>query len=292
METERSHLITDFEKREQKIMEFEENYVKNEKLLKELTEKCQNLEEKLKIYEEKSSQDEVIAAQLNELRSKIKQYETEIQELNETNARLRNALTNLQEENIKLEDELNSLKSDHTDINELKSKLKVLEETVITQQKEIVEKDKILKGKFIEEEGYKPESSLQKFIIGKIETIKEFNRLLNNVQFRIFLVVPKIDDLEQLNLPKDEKIDIRIATSFDLTNPAHQSLIKSFPNAEFRNYSGKDRWGLERDAEEICLVAESENKDFIGISSSDSKICELFSKLLTEAWLKGEKITP
>ncbi|NVM53038.1 MAG: hypothetical protein HWN66_05000 [Candidatus Helarchaeota archaeon] len=277
MNSGRTNTLTDFEEREKKIKDFEEDFKQKEKQLKELT-------QKLKGFEEKSSQDEVVTSQ-------IEQYEQKIKELDEMTSRLRNALGNLQEENIKLEDELNSIKSEHGDISELKSKLKVLDETVITQQKEIVEKDKILKGRATEEGGGLPEGTLQKIIVGKVETIKEFNRLLEDVKFRLFLIIPTVEDLDQLNLPKDSKVDTRVATAFDLSNAAHKGLISTYPHIEFRSYSKKDRWGIERDAEEICLVAESENKDYIGISSSDSKICELFLKLLTEAWLTATKIT-
>lgn len=290
MDAERTDIITDFEEKEKEILEFEAKFIKNEQLLKELTEKCQVLEQKLKMLEEKSSQDEVIAAQMNELRSQIAEYEQKAKEAEDMSERLRNALGNIQEENIKLEDELNSIKSDTGDIKELRSKLQVLEETVIAQQKELVEKDKILKGEFVTEEGSASVSALQRFIVGKVETINEFKRLIESTEIRLFIVVPTIEDLEQLDLHLDPKIGIRIATSLDPSNTAHKKIIETLPNAMFRNYSGKDRWGIERDAEEVCLIAESENKDYIGISSSDSKICELFSKLLTEAWLKGERV--
>lgn len=286
MNNEKSNEISAFEEREKKILEFEDVFTKNE----QLANKCQDLEQKLKALEEKSSQDEVVAAQLGELHSKIEEYEKTIQDLNGMSSNLRNALANVQEDNIKLEDELNSLKTEHGDVGELKSKLKTLEETVISQQKELIEKDKILKGEFIAEEGQTSDSALQRFIVGKVETIKEFNNLIEEVKFRLFLIVPTIEDLEQLNLEIDEKVDIRIATSFDHTNSSHKKIIETVPNAEFRNYKGKDRWGIECDGEEVVLVALSENKDYIGISSADSKICDLFSKLLTEAWLKGEKI--
>ncbi|MHA1130550.1 MAG: hypothetical protein ACTSQI_06350 [Candidatus Helarchaeota archaeon] len=282
--------ITSLEEKEKKILEFEENYTKTEQLLKEYTAKCQDLEEKLRILEEKSSKDEVVAAQLNELHSKIEEYEHTIQELQANNERLRNAISQLQEENIQMEDELNSIKTEHGDINELKAKLKVLEETVITQQKELVEKDKILKGEFITDDGCAAEGGVQHFIVGKEETLKEFNHLIENTSYRLSLVIPTIEDLEQLNLQLDAKINLRIATSLDLSKPVHKKIANQFSNAEFRNYSGKDRWVIERDGQEICIVALSENKDYIGFSSTDSKIVNLFSKLLTEAWLKGEKV--
>ncbi len=283
--------ITLLEAKEKKILEFEENFTKNEALLKEYTEKCGVLEEKLRTLEEKSSKDEVVAAQLGELHSKIEEYENTIQQLNENNERLRNAISQLQEENIQMEDELNVIKTEHGDINEVKAKLKVLEETVITQQKELVEKDKILKGEFVTEEGRVAEGSVQHFIVGKEETIQEFNRLIEAASYRLFLVIPRIEDLEDLNLQLDAKVNLRIATSLDLSKPVHKKIANQISNAEFRNYPGKDRWGIERDGNEICIVALSENKDYIGFSSSDSKIFNLFSKLLTEAWLKGEKVS-
>ncbi|NVM28597.1 MAG: hypothetical protein HWN65_07115 [Candidatus Helarchaeota archaeon] len=275
MNSERTNIIADFEEKEKKILEFEDEFAK----MKESSKEYEKLREKMK-----SSQDEAIASQIDELHSKMEEHE-------QTNNRLRTALQQIQEENIALEDELNSIKSEHGDIGELKSKLQVLEDTVITQQKEIVEKDKILKGKRAEEAGLTTEGTLQKFIVGKMETIKEVNRLLKNSKFRILLIVPSFDDLKQLNIPENPKIDTRIATAFDLANKFHREFIHKFPHVEFRNYSKSDRWGIERDAEEVCLVAESENKDYIGISSSDSKICDLYSKLLTEAWLTASKVS-
>ncbi|HUY01479.1 MAG TPA: hypothetical protein VMV49_18090 [Candidatus Deferrimicrobium sp.] len=288
MSTDRTKSSSSFEKREKEILEFEELCIKNEQQLTHLKE----LEKKLKVFEEKSSQDEVIAAQLNELREKIKTYEHDIQESDANNARLSAALGQLQEENIKLEDELNEFKSNQGNIQELKSKLKILEETVITQEKELIEKDKILKGQLITKDGCEISGNTSgKFIIGKVETLKEFNHLIENVKFRLFLIMPSAEDLKDLNLNQlGPKVDVRIAAGFNLSDDSHKKIIQINPNIEFRNFSGRDRWGIERDAEEICLVAESENKDLIGISSSDSKICDLFSKLLTEAWLKGEKI--
>jgi chromosome segregation ATPase len=297
MDADRTNNMADFEKKEQDIMAFEEEFTKKEKTLKELTQKCQDLDQKLKVYEEKSSQDEIVATQLSELRAKIEQYEQSTKELTETNTRLRDALQNIQDDSVKLEDELNTLKSAQGDINELKSKNKMLEETVITQQKELIEKHKILKGRVAEgKESEIAASSIQKFIVGKTETITEFNRLLENVKFRLFLVFPAIEDLMDLNLTSFSKLqskaEIRIATAIDQTNNTQLKIIKAYPNVEFRHYKAKDRWGLSRDSEEICFVAQSENKDLIGISSSDSKINDLFLKLMTEAWLKGEKITP
>jgi len=295
MDADRANIMADFEKKEQDITAFEEEFTKKEKSLKELTQTCQDLNQKLKVYEEKSSQDEIVATQLSELRSKIEQYEKSIQELTETNTRLREALQNIQEDSVKFEDELNALKSAQGDINELKSKNKMLEETVITQQKELIEKDKILKGRVAEgKESKLSASSIQKFIVGKTETITEFNRLLENVKFRLFLVFPVIEDLLDFNLTSFSKLEgkaeIRIATAIDRSNDAHLKIMRSYPNVDFRHYKNKDRYGLERDSEEICFVAQSENKDLIGISSSDSKINDLFLKLMTEAWLKGEKI--
>ena len=284
MNSGRNKPVIDFEEKENKIIEFEKQFTENEKQLEKLTGECQDLQQKLQNLEAKTSQDEVVASQIDDYRQKIT-------ELEEMSARLRTALGQLQEENIKLEDELNGIKTEHGDITELKAKLTVLEETVITQQKEIVDKDRILKRRTSEEDGGIDESAPQKFLVGKVETVTEFNRLLENVKFRLVLIVPTVQDLKQLKLMNNPNVDTRIATSLDLSNVAHKNFIKQFPNAEFRNYSKKDRWGIECDAEEICLVAESENKDLIGIASSDSKICELFLKLLTEAWLTATKIS-
>ncbi len=277
--------LTDFEEKEKEILEFEKQYIENEKELKKLSEESQDLNQKLQNLEAKASQDEVVASQ-------IEDYKKKINELEETSSRLRTALGQIQEDNIKLEDELNSIKTEHGDIAELKSKLNVLEETVIAQQKEIIDKDKILKGRTSEAEGNIHTGAVQKFIVGKVETLNEFNRLLDNVKFRLFLIVPTIEDLKQLKLLNSANVDTRVATSLDLSNTAHKNFIQKYPDVDFRNYSKKDRWGIECDAEEICLVAESENKDLIGISSSDSKICEMFLKLLTEAWLTAARIAP
>ncbi|MHA1263751.1 MAG: hypothetical protein ACTSRS_00805 [Candidatus Helarchaeota archaeon] len=275
MESSHSKAITDFEEKEKRISEFEKEFIRKETELKEL-------QEKYKLLEEQTSKDKV---------EKIAQYEGKIKELSETNERLRNALNQLQEENIQLEDELNKIKSEHADINELKSKMQILEETVITQQKEIIEKDKILKGRMGEDEEATLESTLQKFIVSKAETIKEFNRLLDAAKFRLFLIVPTLDDLQQLHLKNNPDVDTRIATAFDLSNEGQKDFIAKFPDVEWRLYTKKDRWGIERDAEEICIVAETENKDYIGISSSDSKVTQLFLKLLTEAWLTADKVS-
>jgi DNA repair exonuclease SbcCD ATPase subunit len=296
MDADRTSNLVDFEKKERDILAFEEEYTKKEKTLKDLLQKCKELDQKVKVYEEKSSQDEVVATQLSELRVKIEQYEKSNQELTETNARLQMALQNVQDDGVKIEDELNALKSATGDINEIKSKMKMLEETVIAQQKELVEKDKILKGRIAEgAESKIAARSIQRFIVGKAETISEFNRLLENVKFRLFLVFPAIEDLLDLNLTVfsklEGKVEIRIATAIDRNNDAHLKIIRSYPNVEFRHFKNKDRYGLESDSEEICFVAQSENKDLIGLSSSDSKINDLFLKLMTEAWLKAEKIT-
>lgn len=273
MDSETSEMM-DFEEKEKIILAFEQEYVQIQTELKELN-------EKYKLLEEQTSKEKV---------EQITQYEEKIKQLTEMNERLRTALEQLQEENIKQEDELNSIKADHADITELRSKVQILEETIINQQKELVEKDKILKGRTAEGEGEALESTLQKFIVGKVETITEFNRLLDTVKFRLFLIVPTIEDLQQLNLKNNPDVDTRVATAFDLSNESHKNYIKSYPDIEFRSYNKKDRWGIERDAEELCLTIETENKDYIGISSSDSKVTEILLKLLTEAWLTASKI--
>ncbi|MFX1476873.1 MAG: hypothetical protein ACFFCI_01960 [Promethearchaeota archaeon] len=136
---------------------------------------------------------------------------------------------------------------------------------------------------------------LNKIEVTKAEFLPKINEILEKSQHRIMLTVPRITDLEDLELYNvRSSVNIKIAcyidTGFDVDLRIVREL-ESFENIEIRNYKYQDRWVIFRDGKELlCVIIGAEESNYLFFRSEDDSHIKILSYLATDPWLRSKKI--
>ncbi|MFX1234737.1 MAG: hypothetical protein ACFFBY_09275, partial [Promethearchaeota archaeon] len=90
------------------------------------------------------------------------------------------------------------------------------------------------------------------------------NDEISKAKMRVLIVAPQLDDIDVEAIKnRPSHINFRIATSIDLSNPTHNSIIDQFDkmdNVDYRHRALQNLWGINKDYEEVvvCVLNKTE----------------------------------
>ena len=137
------------------------------------------------------------------------------------------------------------------------------------------------------------------WFVRSIEGMKaQINESISRVKMRVFIIAPKLDDIDLVALSKVKKhINVRISTNFDWDNPNHQlklGEIAQYPNIDIRLYNRENLYTINRDYEEVvvCVVAKKELGDIeiAGMGSILEEHVKLFAGVIEDVWMQSKKV--
>ncbi len=205
------------------------------------------------------------------------------------------------------EEEIKKLSSSAIDPNFLKDK----DDTIIQLQKEIeilndelAKADEDLEGLELENEKLKNAQTSSKEVkiidftntqIKKSEILEKMKTLLENAIANVTIVVPSIEDLQELCLYElRSSVSMKIACSINPGIEEHNELLEEFEsldNISLRNYERKDRYVITRDGEELLFAAiGNSDENNLVFHTRDPKHITLFSSLATDGWIQSRKV--
>ena len=131
--------------------------------------------------------------------------------------------------------------------------------------------------------------------VPKSEILKKMRDILENAISNVTIVVPSIEDLQELYLYElRSSVSMNIACSINPGVEEHSELLDEFEsldNISLRNYVRKDRFVLTRDGEEVLLavIGNTEDNNLV-VHTKDPKHIRLLNSLATESWIQSRKI--
>ncbi|MFX0187822.1 MAG: hypothetical protein ACFE8A_08805 [Candidatus Hodarchaeota archaeon] len=135
------------------------------------------------------------------------------------------------------------------------------------------------------------------WFIRSIEGAKaHVNDEISQAKMRVLIVAPQITDINIDSIKAcKQHVNIRIATSSDLSNPEHISILgelSEMPNVSVRNRKLQNLWGINRDYEEVvlCVISKTESgTEIAGIGSIIQEHIKIFVPILEDAWIGAQK---
>ncbi|MFW9899542.1 MAG: hypothetical protein ACFFDO_09825, partial [Candidatus Thorarchaeota archaeon] len=135
------------------------------------------------------------------------------------------------------------------------------------------------------------------WFIRSIEGAKaHVNDEISQAKMRVLIVAPQITDINIDSIKAcKQHVNIRIATSSDLSNPEHISILEELsemPNISVRNRKLQNLWGINRDYEEVvlCVISKTESgTEIAGIGSIIQEHIKIFVPILEDAWIGAQK---
>jgi hypothetical protein len=135
------------------------------------------------------------------------------------------------------------------------------------------------------------------WFIRSIEGAKaHVNDEISQAKMRVLIVAPQITDINIDSIKAcKQHVNIRIATSSDLSNPEHISILEELSemsNLSIRNRKLQNLWGINRDYEEVvlCVISKTESgTEIAGIGSIIQEHIKIFVPILEDAWIGAQK---
>ncbi|MHA2430296.1 MAG: hypothetical protein ACXACC_04590 [Promethearchaeota archaeon] len=126
------------------------------------------------------------------------------------------------------------------------------------------------------------------------------NDEISKAKMRVLIVAPQLTDIDiEAIKNRPSRINFRIATSIDPTNPTHQSIIERFDsmdNVDYRHRALQNLWGINKDYEEVvvCVLSKTEIRgdvvtEIAGIGSIIEEHIKIFVPILEDAWMSSRK---
>jgi chromosome segregation ATPase len=247
--------------------------------------------------------DEQVKTLENSLQLKDEQIKTLEQTLNTKDEEVKTL-----EKSIILKDEqIKKLKSSTVDLHLIKEKDEIitnLQKEIEILNEELSKADEDLESLELENEKLRNTQSSSNEIkiidftniqISKSEILKKMKEILENAIANVTIVVPSIEDLQELLLYEiRSSVSMKIACNINPEVHEHSELLEEFEsldNISLRKYERADRYILTRDGEELLLavIGNSENNNLV-IHTKDRQHIKLFNSLSTEGWIQSRKI--
>ncbi len=126
------------------------------------------------------------------------------------------------------------------------------------------------------------------------------NEQISKAKMRVLIVAPTLSDVD-INVIKERpsRINFRIATYIDSTNPEHEKIMQELDkmdNVDYRNRSLQNLWGINKDYEEVilCVLSKTEFRgeeitEIAGIGSIIQEHIKIFVPILEDAWVGARK---
>jgi len=126
------------------------------------------------------------------------------------------------------------------------------------------------------------------------------NDEISKAKMRALLVAPQISDIDiEALMDRPPRINFRIASSIDFSNPRHAEIIEQLDkmdNVDYRHRALQNLWGVNRDYEEVivCVLSKAEVRgetitEIAGIGSIIEEHIKIFVPILEEAWMGARK---
>jgi hypothetical protein len=123
---------------------------------------------------------------------------------------------------------------------------------------------------------------------------------ISKAKMRVLIVAPQITDINlKAIMERPARINFRIATSINFSDPEHAAIIQELDkmdNIDYRQRSLQNLWGINRDYEEVivCVLSKTEIKgdiitEIAGIGSIIEEHIKIFVPILEEAWMSSRK---
>jgi len=247
--------------------------------------------------------DEQVQTMENSLKWKDEQIKTL-----ENSLKIKDEKDRTLEKTIKLKDDeirkLNATSIDRSALNEKNEKTKQLEKELEILNGELAKLDEELEKLELENEKLKKadSSSKDKIVdftnmqITKSEILEKMREVLqNNAMANVTIIVPSIEDIQELYLYElKSSVAVNVACSINPGNDEHSEILQeheSLDNISIKNYEQGDRYGVNRDAEEllVAVIGSSENNHLV-FHTKDSKHIRLLNSLITESWIRSRKV--
>jgi chromosome segregation ATPase len=212
------------------------------------------------------------------------------------------------EKTIKLkEEEIRKFEFASIDKNVLREsneKIQKLEKELEILNGELAKADEELESLELENEklrNTKAESTDVKIVdftninIPKSEILKKMKEILQNANASLLIVIPKIEDLQELYLYEVKaSVSVSVACSINPGIEEHSELLEeyeSLDNITLKNYNLEDKYALVRDGEELLygVVGKSENNNLV-IYTKDPNHIKLLNALPFEVWVRSRKV--
>ncbi|UCD01973.1 MAG: hypothetical protein JSV23_02835 [Promethearchaeota archaeon] len=231
--------------------------------------------------------------QINTLEKTLKTKDDETKTLEKTIALKEEEIKKLTSSAI----DTNSLKEKDDAINQLQKEIEILNGELSKADEELetleLENEKLRKAQLSSKDAKIIDFTNTQ--ITKSEILKKMREILENAISNITIVVPSIEDLQELHLYElRSSINMMIACGVNPGLEEHSELLDEFEsldNISLRNYERQDRYVLTRDGEELLFAAigKTENNNLV-IHTKDPKHFKLFNSLATEGWIQSRKI--
>ncbi|MFX1470006.1 MAG: hypothetical protein ACFFB8_15250, partial [Promethearchaeota archaeon] len=126
------------------------------------------------------------------------------------------------------------------------------------------------------------------------------NEQISKAKMRVLIVAPTLSDID-INVIKERpsRINFRIATYIDPTNPEHEKIMQEMDvmdNVDYRNRALQNLWGINKDYEEVvlCVLSKTEFRgeditEIAGIGSIIEEHIKIFVPILEDAWVGARK---
>ncbi|MFX1374803.1 MAG: hypothetical protein ACFFA0_03220 [Promethearchaeota archaeon] len=259
-----------------------------------------------KLLESKENLIRLKDEQVETLENSLKWKDEQIKTL-ENSLKIKDEKAGTLEKTIELKDEeirkikstsvgQNALKEKNEKIERLEKELDILNKELASLDEELesleLENEKLKKTKFSSAHNIIEFTNVQ---IDKTEILKKMRDMLPNAISNVTIVVPSIEDLQELYLYEARSyVSMNIACSINPGIDKHSELLQEFEsldNISIKNYDQEDRYGIVRDAEEllIAIIGGSE-KNHLVFHTKDSKHIRLLNSLITESWIRSRKV--
>ncbi|MHA1409615.1 MAG: helix-turn-helix domain-containing protein [Candidatus Odinarchaeia archaeon] len=131
------------------------------------------------------------------------------------------------------------------------------------------------------------------FVTGKQGFKAQIADMLSRAKSRVIIVTPELKDLDPSHFENIKSwVNIRIATSFDLSDPVDKEIydkLSSRENLSIKLYTRKDLWSMDKDREEILIGAVAEMGTPVGIASTVTEHIRMFMSIIEQAWVEARK---
>jgi len=123
---------------------------------------------------------------------------------------------------------------------------------------------------------------------------------ISKAKMRVLVVAPNLSDIDIETIKaRPSRINFRIATYIDPTNPEHEAIMREMDkmdNVDYRNRALQNLWGINKDYEEVilCVLSKTEFRgeyvtEIAGIGSIIEEHIKIFVPILEDAWVGARK---
>jgi predicted RNase H-like nuclease (RuvC/YqgF family) len=142
------------------------------------------------------------------------------------------------------------------------------------------------------------DSKIMDFTIKEItreDIINEMKNILKESTHSVTIAVPKIDDLQELQLYEvRSSVNMKISCEINPGLEGHTELLdeyESLDNISLRHFEGADRYIINRDGEELLIAIKgSHENNHLVFKTKDPSHIKFLSSLVMESWLRSKKL--